>query len=68
LRILEIRDVKKGSTGFPDLEVDTKPIEFWAAKLLPVRGDCALHDVQPPFAHLLRGVLEVDYEGLRVCD
>jgi len=67
LGIIKIRDVK-GSTWLPDLKVDTEPKEFWATKLLPLRRNCAPHDVQPPFAHLLRSVLEVDYEGLRVCD
>ena len=36
---------KKNSTGLPDQEVDTKPIEFWTAKLFSLRGDCAFHDV-----------------------
>ena len=65
--MIEIRDVE-GSTWLPNLKVDTEPIEFGAAELLPLRGDCAFHDVHPPFAHFLRGVLEVDYEGLRVRD
>ena len=65
LSIIKIRDIK-GSTWLPDLEVDTKLKEFWATKLLPLWGNCALYDVQPSFAHFLRGVLEVDYEGFRV--
>ena len=67
LGVIKIRDVK-GSTWLPDLEVDTEPKEFWATKLLPLRSNCTLHDVQPPFARFLRGVLEVDYEWFCVCD
>src|SRR6266702_3418562 len=55
-------------TRLPHLKVDTEPIEFCAAKLLSRRCNRTIHDVQSPFAHCLRGILEVDYEGFRVRD
>lgn len=55
-------------TRFPDLKVDTEPIEFRTTKQLPLRGNSALYDVHPSFADVLRGVLEVDYVRFCVCD
>jgi hypothetical protein len=53
-------------TRLPHPKVDTVPIEFWAAELLSRGGNRTIHDVQSPFAHFLRRILEVDYDGFRV--
>lgn len=64
--IIKLKTWKR--TRLPYLKVDTVPIKLCTTKLLPPRSNGTLCDVQLSFAHLLGGILEVDYEGLRVCD